>query len=279
MTVYPFVFHIFGLEITGYGIMLMIAFLMAGWVMDKELRRRGLNRDFASDVVVAALIGGIVGAKLWYVALTGDPARILSRGGFVWYGGLAGGAIGVIFVGWLKRIPIRFTMDLTAPALAVGYAIGRVGCFLVEDDYGIPTHLPWGVKFPQGLPPTTAANLERFRVHIPAGTPPNQVLAVHPTELYEVAAMLFVFWILWRLRRNRHATGWLFGLYMVLAGIERFLVEFVRAKDDRILHGFTLAQAASVIVVIVGVVLLRRWWRDDGFSVADVESLVPPAPA
>lgn len=91
--------------------------------------------------------------------------------------------------------------------------------------------------------------------------------------------MLFVFWILWRLRKNRHATGWLFGLYMVLAGIERFLVEFVRAKDDRILHGFTLAQAASVLVVIIGVVLLKRWWRDDGFSVADVESLTPPAPA
>jgi phosphatidylglycerol---prolipoprotein diacylglyceryl transferase len=278
MTLYPLVFHLFGLEITGYGIMLMIAFLMAGWVMDRELRRRAMNRDFASDVVVAALIGGIVGAKLWYVLLTGDPATILSRGGFVWYGGLAGGAAGVILVGWLKRVPIRFTMDLAAPALALGYAIGRVGCFVVEDDYGIPTHLPWAVKFPQGLPPTTAANLARFNVTIPPGTPPTQVLAVHPTELYEVAAMLFVFWILWRLRRNRYATGWLFGVYMILAGLERFLVEFVRAKDDRVLHGFTLAQLASVIVMLVGVALVRIWWRDDGFSAKGVESLAPRAP-
>lgn len=280
MTVYPLVFHLsffglFQLEITGYGIMLAIAFWLAGWVIDRELKRRDMNRNLASDIVVAALIGGVVGAKLWYVALTGDPHTLFSRGGFVWYGGLIGGTLGVLLVLWWKRIPVRFAMDLVAPALAVGYAVGRVGCFVVEDDYGLPSHLPWAMKFPEGLPPTTAANLQHFGAVIPPGTPPSQVLAVHPTELYEVAAMLVVFWILWRLRGHRHATGWLFGVYMVLAGIERFLVEFLRAKDDRVLHGFTIAQATSVAVILVGLALVRRWSEDDGFSAAGVAALEP----
>jgi phosphatidylglycerol:prolipoprotein diacylglycerol transferase len=271
VTLYPLVFHVGPLMVTGYGIMLMVAFLMAGWVMQLELNRRGLREDYATDVVVGAVIGGIIGAKVWYAMLYHDWSSLIARGGLVWYGGFLGGCIAVMLTGWWRRVPIRFTMELVAPALAVGYALGRVGCFLVEDDYGIPTSLPWGFKFPQGTPPTTAQSLARdFGVSVPPGTSPTDVLAVHPTELYEVALMLLAFFLIWRLRRHERAVGWLFGVYLVLGGIERFVIEFLRAKDDRLLGPFTLAQAASALVVLLGVYLLTRWARRDDFTLPQV---------
>jgi phosphatidylglycerol:prolipoprotein diacylglycerol transferase len=260
MTVYPFVIHLGPLEITGYGLMLMVAFLMGGWLIARQLRENQLREDYAADIVAAAVIGGIIGAKLWYVALTGDPGALFSRGGLVWYGGFIGGAVAVILNGWRLKVPLRWTMQFTAPALAAAYALGRVGCFLVNDDYGRPTNLAWGMRFPDGLPPSTAGNLHQlFGVAIPAGIDPSTVLAVHPTQLYEVAAMLVAFAVLWSLRKRRYPVGWIFGLYLVFAGIERFLVEFVRAKDDRLLGAFTLAQATSVAIVLIGIVLLVMW--------------------
>jgi phosphatidylglycerol:prolipoprotein diacylglycerol transferase len=262
MTVHPFIFHLGPLEITGYGIMLMVAFLMGGWLIARQLREAGLKEDYAADMVAAAVIGGIIGAKLWYVALTGDPGALLSRGGLVWYGGFIGGALAVILNGWRLGVPLRWTMQLGAPALAAAYALGRVGCFLVNDDYGRPTDLPWGVKFPEGLPPSTAGNLKNlFGVPVAEGLDPATVLAVHPTQLYEVAAMLVAFAVLWRLRKAGRPVGWLFGLYLVFAGIERFLVEILRAKDDRLLGPFTLAQLTSAIIVCIGLALIFAWRR------------------
>jgi phosphatidylglycerol:prolipoprotein diacylglycerol transferase len=260
MTVYPFVFHLGTLEVTGYGIMLMVAFLVGGWLIALELRRRGLADDYAADVVAAAVVGGIIGAKLWYVALTGDPRAFFSRGGLVYYGGFLGGAAAVILNGWRLRVPLRWTMHLNAPALAAAYALGRVGCFMVNDDYGRPSSLPWAVRFPRGLPPSTAGNLENlFGIGVPAGTDPATVLTVHPTQLYETATMLVVFALLWRLSTGPRPVGWLFGLYLVFAGTERFLVEFLRAKDDRFLGPFTLAQLTSVLLVLVGAGLMSVW--------------------
>ena len=262
MTVHPFIIYLGPLEITGYGIMLVVAFLMGGWLIARQLREAGLKEDYAADMVAAAVVGGIIGAKLWYVALTGDPDALLSRGGLVWYGGFIGGALAVILNSWRVGVPLRWTMQLGAPALAAGYALGRVGCFLVNDDYGRPTELPWGVKFPEGLPPSTAENLRNlFGIPIPEGLDRAAVLAVHPTQLYEVAAMLVVFAVLWSLRKSGRPVGWLFGLYLVFAGIERFLVEILRAKDDRFLGPFTLAQLTSVIIVIIGISLLYAWRR------------------
>lgn len=277
MSVYPLKFTVLGLEITGFGIMMMLGFLAAGWVMQRELRRRQLNPEYSADIIVAGVIGGILGAKLWYVALRGDPGALFSRGGLVWYGGFLGGTAAVLLQGWWKKIPTRFTLELAAPALALGHGLGRVGCFLVQDDYGIPTNLPWALRFPEGLPPTTATQLAALGVDIPPGTPPTEVLAVHPTQLYEVAALIFIFWLLWRRRRHGHAVGWLFGLYLILGGIERFLVEFIRAKDDRILAGFTLAQGASVAAIVVGVLLVTWWWRPNGVTVAADGALKPRA--
>jgi len=264
MTVYPFAIHLGPLELTGYGLMMMVAFLMAGWAIQLDLRTRGLDEDYAADIIIAGVIGGLVGAKLWYVFLTGKPETLFQRGGFVWYGGFLGATAGILLNGWRRRVPPRFTAEICAAPLALGYALGRVGCFLVNDDYGIPTSLPWGMKFPNGLPPTTVGNLQGMSVHFPAMTDPNALVAVHPTEIYETIAMLFVFWWLWRRRDHGHATGWLFACYLVLGGMERFLVEFVRAKDDRVLGPFSLAQAMSVVLMLIGGFLVLKWREPAG---------------
>jgi phosphatidylglycerol:prolipoprotein diacylglycerol transferase len=265
MTVYPFIIHLGPLEITGYGLMMMVAFLMGGWLITLELRRRRLSEDYAADAVAAAVVGGIIGAKLWYVALNQDLGSLFSRGGLVWYGGFIGGTIAVILNGWRLGVPLRWTMQLVAPALAAAYALGRVGCFLVNDDYGRPTGMPWGMKFPRGLPPSTAGNMEKlFGIPVPAGTDPSAVLAVHPTQLYETAIMLGVFMVLWRLRKSDYPIGRLFGLYLVCAGVERFLIEILRAKDDRFLGPFTLAQLTSVVLILIGATIFARWRTGTG---------------
>lgn len=271
MTVYPFVLRLGTFEITGFGIMMMVAFLMAGWLIDQELRRRGLRPDYAADITVAAVIGGILGAKLWYVALTGEASALWSRGGLVWYGGFIGGTAAVLFNGWRMKVPLRTTLQLCAPALAAGHALGRVGCFMVGDDYGKPTDLFLGVRFPEGIPPTTADALHsNFGVPIPAGMDPGTVLAVHPTQLYEVGALLLIFAVLWRLRTRPYGAAWLFGLYLVLESVERFLVEFLRAKDDRFLAGFTVAQLTAVVLAVIGVVIMARLKRAPDPSIPEV---------
>lgn len=259
MTVYPFVLRLGPLELTGYGLMMMVAFLMAGWAIQLDLRRRGLDEDYAADIIIAGVIGGLVGAKLWYVFLTGESDALFRRGGFVWYGGFIGAVIAILLNGWRRRVPPRFTAEICAAPLALGYALGRIGCFLVNDDYGVPSQLPWAMKFPAGLPPTTVANLQEMGAHFPPGTDPMQVVAVHPTQLYETAMMFLAFLWLWRRRDHGHAVGWLWAFYMVFAGVERFLVEFVRAKDDRFVGPFTLAQVTSILLVIVGGLLMYLW--------------------
>jgi phosphatidylglycerol:prolipoprotein diacylglycerol transferase len=263
MTVYPFIIHLGPLPITGYGIMMMVGFLMGGWLITQELRRRRLREEYSADIVLAALVGGVVGAKLWYFALTGNPATLLDRGGLVWYGGFIGGALAVILNGWRRRVPLRWTMQLAAPALAAAYALGRIGCFLINDDYGRPTSLPWGVKFPQGYPPSTVANLAHVGIASPPGLDPTTVLAVHPTQLYETAIMLVAFVFLWKWRKLAHPAGWLFGAYLVWAGLERFVIEIFRAKDDRFFGPFTIAQLVSVALVVLGVALVARWRRGE----------------
>src|SRR5437773_4643124 len=252
MTVYPFAIHLGPLELTGYGLMMMVAFLMAGWAIQLDLRARGLDEDYAADIIIAGVIGGLVGAKLWYVFLTGESEALFRRGGFVWYGGFLGATAGILLNGWRRRVPGRFTAEICAAPLALAYALGRVGCFLVNDDYGIPTSLLWGMKFPSVLPPTTVQNLEMMHVHFPAGTNPAEVVAVHPTQVYETVLMLLVFWWLWRRRDHGRAIGWLFAWYLVLGGAERGLVEMFRAEDDRLVGCVSLAQANSVAVLVGG---------------------------
>ncbi|MGH7607596.1 MAG: prolipoprotein diacylglyceryl transferase [Gemmatimonadales bacterium] len=279
MTVYPFTLHLGPIELTGYGLMMMVAFLMSGWAIQLDLRRRGLDENYAADIVIAGVVGGLLGAKLWYVFLTGEWDALLRRGGFVWYGGFLGATGAILLNGWRRRVPVRFTVELCAAPLALGYALGRVGCFLVNDDYGIPSSLPWAMKFPHGLPETTIANLAAMGVTFPPGTNPAEIVAVHPTQLYETLAMFLVFWWLWRRRDHAHGTGWLFACYLVFAGAERFLVEIVRAKDDRLLGPFTLAQATSVLLVVLGVVLVYVWREKEVVSLQSSVISRKPVPA
>ncbi len=276
-TVPPFTIPLGPLEITGYGLMMMVGFLFGGWLIERELRHRGFQPDYAADVVVAAVIGGILGAKLWYVGLTGSLDALFSRGGLVWYGGFIGGALAVMLNGWRRQVPLRWTLHLCAPALAAAYALGRIGCVMVGDDYGVPTTGWWGVKFPQGLPPTTVSGLSQFGVDLPAGLDPSTVLAVHPTQLYEAGLMTLAFMALWALRTRPVGVGWLFGVYLVFAGLERFVIEFVRAKDDRFLGTFTLAQLTSAALVLLGAWLLMKFREPD--QVAPGPYLTTPAAA
>jgi len=264
MPIHPFNIQLGPLEITGYGIMMMVGFLLGGWLIERELRRLGFRTEYSGDIVLAAVVGGVLGAKLWYVALTQDMGALFSRGGLVWYGGFFGGSLAVLLMGRHRGVPVRWTVQLTAPALAAAYALGRAGCFMVGDDYGRPTASFVGVQFPDGLPPSTAGTMQAmFGIPVPPGLDPATVMSVHPTQLYEVAIMLGAFMVLWTWRTRPFGTGWLFGAYLAFAGTERFLIEFLRAKDDRFLGPFTVAQLTSTLLVALGIVLILRW-KDAG---------------
>ena len=255
----PFSIDLGPLQFTGFGLAVLAAFGLSQIVVMRELTRRGhdLYAQTTPDVVFAALLGFLIGAKLYYVALTGDPGAFFSRGGFVFWGGF----MGSVALCWItiKRKKLSFARfaDVSGIAIAGGYAVGRTGCFAVGDDYGRPWSGPLAFTFPNGAPPSTAVNMrELFGIPIPAGTSPETVIAVHPTQLYETAMGFVMFLILWRYRDHEHAEGWLFGLYCVLAGVERFIVEFCRAKDDRFFGPLTSAQVIAITVAVIGVIVM-----------------------
>src|SRR5712691_10537072 len=263
---YPTLLRIGAFEITTFGLMMFLAFIIGGWVLARQLRRHNVSDDVASSMVMAAAIGGIVGAKIYYAILFHDWHLLFERAGLVWYGGLIGGAAAVSWVIVRNRVDFLTAADAAAPAVAIGYCLGRIGCYLVGDDYGAPTNSWVGIALPKGSPPTTAAALREFGVPVDPSIPPDQVLLVHPTQLYESASALVMFVILWRYNSRPHARGRAFGLFLILLGVERFLVEIVRAKDDRFLGPFTIAQLISVIAVAVGVVLISLSRAQRGIS-------------
>lgn len=237
--------HILGLRVPTFGLMLWLAAVSGAIVMDRAFKRAHIDVDEVGMVAVA-VVAGIVGAKLWHVLDTPQEFRELGWGvlwdsaGFAWFGGLTFGIAALVFQGWRARIGGLRTLDLAAPAAAIGYGIGRIGCLLSGDgDYGIPTKLPWGMSFPHGLDPT------------PLG------VRVHPTPLYELAGALLISWLLW-LRGSKHKpTGWIVGEYLVLTGIARFLVEFIR-RNPKVLCGLSSAQLASAGSIVAGAALI--WW-------------------
>src|SRR5947209_7903387 len=255
---YPTLVRIGSFEITTFGLMMFLAFVAAGWVLSRQFRRYGLTEDAASSMVMAAAIGGIVGAKIYYAILTRDVHALITRAGLVWYGGLIGGLIACSIYLRRQRMDYFTAADAASPALAIGYALGRIGCFLVGDDYGRPTNSWVGIAFPRGSPPTTAEELRRFGVAVDPSLPPDTVLRVHPTQIYESLSALVMFFILMAAARRAHPKGRVFGLFLILMGLERFLVEIVRAKDDRFLGPFTIAQLISAIIFVIGIALVMR---------------------
>lgn len=259
---HPFAVSLGPLQITGFGIAILMCFVVGQAVAQYELRRRGHDAEPVNDMVFAAVIGGLLGAKLYYVLVLGNWNAIFDRGGFVYWGGYILGSIAVLAVVVKKRFGIRRMMDVGGPASAAAYAVGRTGCWAIGDDYGRPWRGFLAVAFPHGAPPSTAGVMAReFGIPLPPGAGPTTVLSVYPTQLFEVAMGLVMFGIIWRLRDHDHAEGWLFGVYAVLAGIERFLVEFYRAKDDRLIAGLTYAQLIAIGFVVLGLVWMAVFWR------------------
>jgi phosphatidylglycerol:prolipoprotein diacylglycerol transferase len=253
-------FRVGPVAVSPFGVMLVIAFAAGYFQLVWGLKRLKIgDEEDASSIVFAAGIGGILGAKIYYAILYGDWRLLLERSGLVWYGGFVLGTLAVLWTLRRRRLPLWPTLDAATPGLALGYALGRVGCFLVGDDYGVPTDLPWGVAFARGLPPSTAYYLRReFGVDLPADVPDERLLAVHPTQLYETATALVIFWIGRRVLARGAATGRPALTVFALLAVERLGVELLRAKDDRFLGPLTLAQAISLAVLVVVALLWRR---------------------
>lgn len=264
---HPLSYPLGPVQLTGFGIAVLLAFVIAQIIAQRELARRGHDPEPIGDLIFAAVIGGLLGGKIYYALLVHDMGSLVSRAGFVFWGGLIGGILVTYAVIRKKKLSFMRVSDVGGIALAAAYSIGRTGCWAVGDDYGRPWNGFGSVQFPEGAPPSTVANMARiFHTPPPAGSLPTDVLAVYPTQLYEVTLGFMMFLILWRFRDHKHAEGWLFGFYCVLAGIERFLIEFLRAKDDRVLPGgFTLAQMFAVLFAIGGALWMwYRWSPRDG---------------
>lgn len=259
---HTFSFNLGPLTITGFGIAVLSAFFIAQYVCERELTRRGqlAEAHAMGDVTFAALVGTLLGAKLYYViVITHRISDLVSRGGFVFWGGFMGSVIMCwLVIKWRKLSFLRFA-DVAGIAIAAGYAVGRTGCWAVGDDYGKYWTGPLAVAFPEGAPPTTVARLmQDFGQKFDTMMDPNAVVSVIPTQLLEVTLGFVMFLVAWRFRNHRHAAGWLFGLYCVMAGIERFIVEFMRAKDDRfgLPFGLSTAQGVAFGVLVVGIAIM-----------------------
>jgi phosphatidylglycerol---prolipoprotein diacylglyceryl transferase len=232
-------------EIGTFGLMLWAASVAAAFVMDRSFRRSRLSAD-AVGMVTIAVVAGIVGAKLWHVIDTPSEFRdygwkvLWDTAGFAWFGGLVCGISALIILGRIEKVGMLRILDLAAPAAAIGYGIGRIGCLLSGDGcYGIETSLPWplGMSFPDGI----------------IATPPG--VRVYPTPLLELFIGLLIGWWLWRRAGKPHATGTIVGYYLVLSGIARFLVEIIR-RNPHVLWGLSNAQLASLGSAIAGVALI-----------------------
>ena len=259
----PELFRVGSFAISPFGVTMVLAFL-AGYVqIARGFRRLGIgDEEDASAIVFAAGIGGILGGKIYYAVLYGDWRLLLDRAGLVWYGGFL---LAAAIVGWvIRRRKLYFpsAADVSLLGVALGYAIGRIGCFLVGDDYGMPTDQPWGVAFPRGLPPTTAGVLRaEYGADLPADLPDDALVAVHPTQLYETALALAIWGLgTWLLRRGARPGMTALAVAALLA-CERLFVELFRAKDDRFLGDMTLAQAISVAILLVVAALWLAWRR------------------
>jgi len=244
--------HIGSFNLPTFGLMLWVAAVVGAVIVDRAFKRARIEAD-AVGMVAVALVVGIIGSKIWHVLDSPEEFRAIGwrvlwdNAGFAWYGGLTFGILALVLQGWRAKIgPLR-TLDLAAPAAAVGYGVGRIGCFLSGDGcYGIPiapvhilgiTFHPWGMAFPHGIEPTT--------------------VPVYPTPLYEMGAGLLIGWWLWRRLGKPHATGAIVGQYLALSGMARFLVEFIR-RNPKVIWGLSNAQLASAGAVLVGIAL--TWW-------------------
>lgn len=236
---YPLLFQIGPVKVYSFGVMMALGFIAGYFTVRAYLLRRGQDGEFAGSIFLAALIGGVAGGRLYYAIehwrdLRADPVGVLlSTGGLTFYGGLIGGALAVAWIIHRSRMSYTLCADATGPGITIGYVFGRIGCQLSGDgDYGRPSSVPWAMSYPHGTVPT----LER----------------VHPTPVYDVLMCLPIFVLLLYLRNRPHRPGDPWGVFLVLTGVQRFIVEFWR-RNPGVFHGLSAAQLISVLVIALGV--------------------------
>lgn len=256
---YPELFDIGPFTVYSYGLMLGIAFITASYFLTKEVERKKLDPNLATNITLLAIIFGIVGAKVFHLVenwkdfLNNPVDMTFSPGGLTFYGGLIF-AIGAIWIFMkMKKIPFLVVADIAAPSLALAYGIGRIGCHLAGDgDYGIPTDLPWGTNYENGtVPPSSMFRGSEYAAAYPNGILPDNT-PLHPTPIYEFIVAVIIFSILWKLRKKAWADGKLFMFYLVFSGTARLLVEFIRL-NPRLILGLSEAQIISVGLIFIGI--------------------------
>jgi phosphatidylglycerol:prolipoprotein diacylglycerol transferase len=254
--------EILGISIKTFGVMFALGFLACGALVARRLRELEEPVDWSYEIVFSALLGGLIGARGYYVIQNYSQVKhdllksLFSGSGLVWYGGAIGGAIGVLlWMRWRDAMELKM-FDMCATALALGYAIGRIGCQVSGDgDYGTRSNLPWAMGYPHGTVPT----------------PPG--VTVQPTPIYETVTMCLVAYLLWHLR-DKVRPGVVFALYLVLSGLERFLVEFIR-RNKEVLAGLTAPQVESLVLLAIGLVWLALMTREGGLSALRAQTSAP----
>ncbi len=258
----PILFHFGPLTVYSFGMMMALGFLAADYVIRLECKRRGFDPEYSSSVVIAAAVAGIVGSRLYAIAddlptyLADPKSMIFSGSGFVFYGGMIGGIIGAYLVSRWYRISFGVTMDMCAPALAIGQAIGRQGCQLAGDgDWGLPSNLPWAMAYPKAIVGWNSETVLKLDDHyrLVSGFFPG--VRVHPAPIYETILYFGVFAILWSMRKRSEPAGRLMYWYLLLAGASRFLAEFVRI-NPRVFYGLSEAQLIALAMMVVGAIAL-----------------------
>lgn len=276
---HPILFHIGPITLYSYGLMLATAFIVASYFLSIELNRRGLDPRIGGQVTIIALIGGVAGSKLFSILenwadFARDPiGQIFSPAGLTFYGGFLVAMTWIYF--YLKRKGLRFALfaDILSPLVLLAYGIGRIGCQLAGDgDYGIPSRLPWAMSYPNGTAKPTYTLLEYFQrnplqraawhydslASISVGQDQfgrisrfDQIVTVHPAPIYETIFCVIAFYFIWKNRKKFDAQiGKVFSIVLVVMGIERLLIEFIRINP--LYWGLSMAQWISIAMIIVG---------------------------
>jgi phosphatidylglycerol:prolipoprotein diacylglycerol transferase len=270
----PKLFQLGPIPVYSYGLMLGICFIVASWLLNKEFKRKKLDENAAINVTFIALLGGVIGSKLLYVieewsSIMAMPVGkifstdgLFSPAGLTFYGGLILATILIYVYTRMKKIPFLRVADATAPSLAIGYGIARIGCHLSGDgDYGLPVSefmscVPWGTDYSNGtLPPSIAFRGTELAQKF-GGVVPDNTLC-HPTPIYELIIAIIIFSVLWAKRKVFKMDGKLFGLYLILSGAARLLVEFIRL-NPKLIFGLSEAQVISVLLILIGIYLFYR---------------------
>jgi len=234
---YPTFFKIGNTSVSSYTVLLLIAILIGYIITLSEFKRKGISENLCDYLAGASVIVGTIGAKVLFLfqnaslsEIVNDPPRYLASG-FTWFGALLSCILLWVVVARWKKISFWLLGDSAAPGLILGYGIGRIGCLLVGDDYGIPSNLPWALAFPNGSPPT--------------------FVSVHPTQIYETLSMFIAFIILWSIRNKDLPIGFISYITLIIIGVERLLIEFIRTTSPSFIPGLSQAQIISVGIIVV----------------------------